>query len=182
MLTRLYLSRFFDIAENQYPYIMRADGTVIPFRLGAESEEIAKAIAAGEEEAYSSYMPNMLLQYVSYFQADNLVLFFIACWIVLIIGYGTLLYLLVFRQAGKLYRPLFEALSSDSDDLVIDRDTDELALIKERNEMLLQLADRLDKANKEALHYATIRAYRSLLEGASGNGEDDSLEYAVSVI
>ena len=182
MLTRLYLSRFFDIAENQYPYIMRADGTVIPFRLGAESEEIAKAIAAGEEEAYSSYMPNMLLQYVSYFQADNLVLFFIVCWIVLIIGYGTLLYLLVFRQAGKLYRPLFEALSSDSDDLVIDRDTDELALIKERNEMLLQLADRLDKANKEALHYATIRAYRSLLEGASGNGEDDSLEYAVSVI
>ena len=181
ILTRLYISRFLDIAGNQYPYIIHADGRVIPFRIDDLSDSVFEEISSGGDGAYRSYLSNMLMQYVSFFITDNLVAFFIICWIVLLFVFGTLLYFLVFRQAGKLYQPLFDAIS-DSDDFVIGRDTDELALIKERNEMLLQLADSLEKANKEALHYATIRVYRNLLEGSLGNMEDDGLCYAVSVI
>ena len=182
ILTRLYISRFLDIADNQYPFILQSDGNVIAMRLDEHTASIAGAIDESNPRIYRSYMSNMLLQYVSYFAGDNLATLFVLYWIILLAVFATLLYFLVYRQAGKLYRPLFDAISADSDDVVINKDTDELELIKERNVMLLQLADRLEKANKEALRYAMIRVYRNLLEGAVGNSEDDGLWYAVAAI
>ena len=188
IITRLYLSRFLEIAENQYPYIILADGTMIPFRLGDDSDEIGADVLAvvgnGEERAgfYSDYLANMLVQYASYFASDSKILLSICLWLFMIAGYCVLLYILVYRQAKRLYQPILDAISSDSNDTVIDRDTDEMEVLKKRSEMLLDLADQLEKANKEVLHYATIRVYRNLLENGSGNMADDGLDYAVAII
>lgn len=192
IFTRLYVSRFFEAQDGQYAYLLTPDRKTVYFNNSEDSHmvlsgKIDEIMAASEESSgrngfYWTMLADMTTRFVCFYPAENTVVILSMIWGVAFVFFGLFVYVLVRRQAGKLYNPISTAVSSDGVDVVIDRNTDEMAIIQGRNEMLLRLSHELRKANDDMLVYAKANVYRSILDGAISPDSNDKSDYYVVLI
>lgn len=192
IFTRLYVSRFFEFPDNQYSYLIAPDRSVVYLNNGDESRDVLAGKldeimmtaedTSGKNGFYWTMLADMTTRFACFYPAENTVLLLSLLWGMAFGVFGLFVYVLVRRQAGMLYNPISNVVSQNGEDVVIDRNTDEMAIIKGRNEMLLRLSHELRRANDDMLIYAKANVYRSILDGSISPDEHDQSEYHVALI
>ena len=191
-LVRFFLSRFFNLQKNQHSFLIGPKGQIISnLENPSNCDNFEKIVQfpsnrvgelKGIDNIQYSFLANMQWAYVSCFESKNLILAYFIILTLLLASYAFLIYLLVFKQARKLYIPLSNALTEANDDIIIDKDTNEIELLRKRNEAFLALSKELRKANDEMKRYALVRTYRTLLENGNQGFKNDSTIYSVAIV
>lgn len=194
ILTRLFFSQFFDFFEGVHSFIVFPNQQIISFNKENDNniQDVIKAIDSNssfsrtgqlDENIYYGILADMMTKYICIFDSSNdlylLLVFGGLCFVI----FSLFVYFILDRKAKKLYSPISEVVSSDNESLIMDKEVDEIAILKRRNEKLSDLSSQLRKANDEMLYYAKQNLYRSILDGNYNNQDIiDDKKYRVVLI
>lgn len=192
IFTRLYVSSFFNFPDKQYAYLISPDRNVIYLNRSEDSRMIliekiddimrTPEDSSGKNGFYWTMLADMTTRFVCFYPPDNTAMFLSLLWGMAFVIFSLFIYALVYRQAGILYNPISNVVSQNCSNVIIDKNTDEMAIIKDRNEMLLRLSHELRKANEDMLVYAKASVYRSILDGTISPDRQEKCEYYVALI